>query len=154
VAGTAEPGVLVRLYAGATLLGGALSGVAGDWEVHPSVALPDGVHALHATAVNAAGASAPSASVSVTVDTLPPATPSGLRVLPLDGGVDLFWTAGPEPDLRGYLVYRKGPGDADFARVTTRLIAVPRYRDTGLANGTAYAYRVSAVDDAENERHP
>jgi hypothetical protein len=149
----------VRLYAGATFLGGALAGADGAWDVHPSVALPDGSHALHARAASAAGESGPSNAVDIAVDTVPPAPPAGLRAVAYSGVVDLTWDANAEPDLLGYNVYRKAPGAAEFDRapLNPRVVAGARYRDQGLVDLKRYAYRVTAVDDAVDDRrreHP
>jgi hypothetical protein len=80
------------------------------------------------------------------VDTLPPATPSGLAVTLREGGVRLAWAANAEADLAGYRVYRSGSALTGFSQVATT--ETPAYRDT-LA-GIAY-YRIAAVDRAGNE---
>ena len=159
LAGTAGPGVLLRLYAGATLLGGALADADGAWDVHPSVALADGTRVLHATAANTAGESGPSAGVAIEIDTVPPAAPAGLRAVAYSGVVDLTWDANAEPDLLGYNVYRKAPGATEFDRVplNPRVVVGASYRDQGLVDLKRYAYRVTAVDDAVDDRrreHP
>ena len=64
------------------------------------------------TAVRAAGEvripGRPSAPIMVTaIDKNPPATPTGLRIQPLDAGTVLLeWTANKERDLKEYLVFR------------------------------------------------
>jgi hypothetical protein len=154
LAGTAAPNATIRVYEGAALLGSGAAAADGTWTVHPPTVLPDGPHALHATAANGAGESAPSDAVAIEVDTVPPAAPANLSARAYSGMVDLSWDANTEPDLRGYHVYRRGPGDADFLRITTRVVTEARYRDAGLVNGRTYRYQVTAVDDARNERHP
>jgi hypothetical protein len=60
--------------------------------------------------------------------------------------VTLDWADNGEGDLGGYRVYRDGV-----------LIASPttsQWLDTGLSNGVAYAYRVTAVDATGNESAP
>jgi hypothetical protein len=71
VTGTAEAGATVYLYAtdGVTELGSTIAGVDGSWSI-TSAALADGTHALTVRAQDAAGnTSAPSAPVTVTIDT-------------------------------------------------------------------------------------
>ncbi|MGY6757717.1 fibronectin type III domain-containing protein [Klenkia terrae] len=87
--------------------------------------------------------SAPSASVNATpTDLTPPAVPTGLAAVRGDGRVDLTWTANAEADLATYRVLRDG---VEIATVTGT-----SYADTGLANDTAYAYRLVAVDTHGN----
>jgi hypothetical protein len=53
-------------------------------------------------------------------------------------------------------VYRRGPGDAVFVRLTPQLIARPYYVDEQAAPGRGYAYYVTAVDNSRraNESLP
>lgn len=70
--GTAEAGVTVRLYDGATLLGSATA-FGGNWSITSSV-LAEGNHTLTARAVDGAGnESVLSASLAITIDTTAPA---------------------------------------------------------------------------------
>jgi chitodextrinase len=66
-----------------------------------------------------------------------PAPPTGLTANAGDAEVTLTWAANAEPDIAGYVVRRDG---VDVATVTT-----PGYVDTGLTNGTTYAWTVIAV---------
>jgi hypothetical protein len=152
IEGTAQPGAGIRVYEGETLLGTGAAAEDGTWRVHATVSLPDGPHALAATASNAQGESGRSASVDLVVDTIPPVPPTGLRFTVYGGTVDLVWDANAEIDLLGYHVWRKGPGEASFTRINAKVVAVPRYRDEGLTNGLRYDYQVTAVDDAVNDR--
>lgn len=71
--GTAEAGVTVRLYDGATLLGSTTADGSGNWSITSSV-LTEGSHTLTARAVDAAGnESVLSASLAITIDTTAPA---------------------------------------------------------------------------------
>lgn len=80
-----------------------------------------------------------------TPDTTPPAVPAGLTVTAGNGAASLAWTAGGEPDLAGYYVYRGG------VKQNVTPIVGTSYTATGLTNGTTYAFQVSAVDTSGNE---
>jgi hypothetical protein len=75
----------------------------------------------------------------------PPAVrpPTALVADAADSSVILEWNANLEVDLAGYHVYR-AEGDS-FTRITKTAVAVTEFADTGLKNGTAARYRVSAV---------
>jgi hypothetical protein len=73
--------------------------------------------------------------------TAPPA-PTGLSAVPGDGRVSLSWSPSTAPDLAGYRVVRNGN-----VLATTGATSV---LDTGLANGVAVVYGVSAFDTAGN----
>jgi hypothetical protein len=75
-------------------------------------------------------------------DTTPPATPTGLTATARDRAVDLDWNDNTDA-VSGYKVYR---GTTEAATVTASA-----HTDTGLTNGTAYCYSVTALDGAGNE---
>lgn len=75
----------------------------------------------------------------------PPSAPTGLVATGGNGIVDLSWTANAEENIAGYYVYQGG------AKITTSLVTATSYQVTGLTNGTAYSFQVSAVDSAGNE---
>ncbi|NBU76927.1 MAG: hemagglutinin, partial [Planctomycetes bacterium] len=84
--GTAEPGSLVSVFEGTTLIGTVVAGANGAWSL-TTTPLADGTHSYTATATDAAGnTSVPSGSASMTVDTTAPATPAITGVGP-DTGV-------------------------------------------------------------------
>ncbi len=101
----------------------------------------DGTFSYTVLAVDAAGnASAPSAPVTVTVDTGAPATPDGLAAgSPTNAPPALTWNAAAGASR--YRIYRDG------AHVGTT--ATPGFVDTAAPDG-AFAYTVVAVDDAGN----
>jgi hypothetical protein len=164
ITGTAKALAVVTVYEGPTPLGSATANAGGSWQVHtliqytnPPVALPDGPHALTARAADKGGTSGPSSPVTITIDTVPPAAVTGLRILSYSGVNDLFWDANAETDLLGYNVYRKIGATGGYTKLNTLPVSAPRYRDSGLTNGTAYYYKVAAADDAIDERsqyHP
>ena len=65
--------------------------------------------------------------------------------MPGHAKVTLTWTANTEADLAGYNVYRDGVkvGEVDAPAKT--------FTDTGLVNGTAYEYTISAIDTLDHE---
>ena len=76
--GAAQPGDMVRLYDGNTLIGSAIAGPDGRWSIKPAAPLGEGSHSIHATETNAAGnvsASSPDYVVNVTIDASPSQTP-------------------------------------------------------------------------------
>lgn len=80
VAGNAEPGALVKVFEGATIL---MTVPASDGTWSGTVDVAAGAHTISARAFDAAGnASTPSADVTFTVDLTPPAAPTLLRPAP------------------------------------------------------------------------
>ena len=86
-------------------------------------------------------------------DTFPPAAPTGLSVVYTSQAVELVWTASPEPDLAGYNVYRR-EGSTPTRKVNQEIVRTPIFRDTSVAEGRQYFYRVTALDLANNESVP
>ena len=85
-------------------------------------------------------------------DVTPPAAPTSLMATPGNRQVSLDWADNSEPDLAGYRVYRLNGGN--WSLVGSPVAST--FTDTGLVNGTAYTYRVTAVDTASppNESAP
>ncbi len=84
--GTVGAGLVVRLLDGAgNLLGTATASSTGAYTVVPSSRLPEGANALSIVAVDAAGNVSPAGPpLALTIDTIPPVTPSVLALLPAD----------------------------------------------------------------------
>ena len=119
---------------------------------------PSTTYSYSVAAVDAAGnVSLQSSSVNGTTqnppspDTTPPSTPTNLSATTISSTqINLSWTASTDNvGVTGYRVeHCQGSGCATFAQ-----IAAPTgtsYSDTGLLAGTAYSYRVRAVDAAGN----
>ena len=86
-------------------------------------------------------------------DTIPPAAPTGLEVTSGDLVVGLSWAANEEPDLSSYIIYRStsesfDPGSADSLDLVWKNLT--SYKDTTVANGLAYYYRLKAADVSGN----
>ncbi|MFC0211038.1 fibronectin type III domain-containing protein [Paenibacillus chartarius] len=98
--------------------------------------------------------SAKSAGVELTPheepDTVPPAAPTGLTAAPGNTTAQLNWNANTEGDLADYKVYVSANGgttwNAGISVGTAR-----SYQATGLTNGQAYTFAVTAIDTSGNE---
>jgi hypothetical protein len=90
------------------------------------------------------------------VDLTPPAPPRGLIAIPAPGVVSLTWTANPEPDLLGYLVYRREPPALNPVRLTEAPVQTTTFTDRAVRSGATYVYTVTAVDRSShrNESAP
>ena len=68
----------------------------------------------------------------------------------------LRWSAAPESDAAGYVVYRSRDGKMKGVRISAALIPVERLtrRDTTLVESGAFSYRLSVVDSVGNESAP
>jgi hypothetical protein len=95
------------------------------------------------------------------VNAFPPAVPTGLvavATLAHDGvppSIDLSWQPVPEPDVAGYVVYRREPGQQQWERLSPARPAVgPAFHDAHVDAGHTYFYAVSAVgtDGLESAR--
>ena len=97
-----------------------------------------------------------------TTDIFPPAVPTGLSAVAsiANGGaeaaIDLSWQPDLEPDLAGYIVYRR-EGDADWQRISPSPSGVaPAFHDSHVQPGHTYRYAVSAISQGghESQRSP
>ena len=99
--------------------------------------------------------SAPSDTVTINArDVFPPRTPTALQAIadPQARAIDLSWAPNTEPDLAGYIIYRRDTATSTPAvRVSPPGEAAPSFRDASVSYGHRYAYSVSAVDRDGNE---
>lgn len=97
--------------------------------------------------------SAPSLPVEYTaVDKFPPSTPSNVTALASGNSIEVSWERSPEPDTRGYYVYRSVEGGA-FVKLS-ELQTLPAFSDKDVQPGKKYSYEVSAIDVRDNESKP
>jgi large repetitive protein len=93
----------------------------------------------------------------VTVDNLPPSAPTGLAATASGTTANVTWNANPEPDVRGYLLYRDGrlanAGGAPVIELDPFILAATAYANTGMPDGT-FTYEVYAIDHAGNLSGP
>jgi hypothetical protein len=106
--------------------------------------------------IELAGEISPSIHVDAQ-DVFPPAVPTGLAAVataPEAGtvaSIDLNWEPNPEPDLAGYLVYRR-EDETPWQRVSgEKPLAGPAFHDIVVLPGHTYRYGVSAVDRGGHE---
>ncbi|HUL77871.1 MAG TPA: hypothetical protein VL691_11455 [Vicinamibacteria bacterium] len=98
--------------------------------------------------------SAPSNEACVEVrDITAPPVPSGLSVLPGEGGLEVLWAPSAAADLAGYRVYRAAPGGQP-QRVAEVRPDRSSWTDGSATRGVVYRYTVSAFDQAGNESEP
>jgi len=98
-----------------------------------------------------------SAEASVRLeDRTPPAPPRGLVAIAGPSAVALSWRPNAEPDLLGYLVYRRETVEVTAVRLTPDPILPTTFSDRTARPGAAYVYSVTAVDRSphKNESAP
>ena len=104
-------------------------------------------YSYRVSAQNLAGRSLPSAPLSATPRTVPGA-PTGLAATPGDGRVQLNWTAPQWDGGNTITAYDVEQRTDDGTWVTVDTLRGSTAMVTGLVNGTEYAYRVVASNDA------
>lgn len=97
---------------------------------------------------------ADAALYSGSLDTIPPAAPTGLWAVASSGTVSLDWNDNSESDLAGYNVYRTTVSGNGHVQVNGALLTQSDYIDNTAVNGTLYHYIVKAVDTSMNESDP
>jgi hypothetical protein len=101
--------------------------------------------------------SANSNEVSATpIDLTPPSPPRGLTAIPASGVVSLSWSANTEPDLLGYLIYRRQLPSLTLVRLTDSPVQATTFTDRAVRAGATYLYTITAVDRSSrrNESAP
>jgi hypothetical protein len=93
------------------------------------------------------------------LDIFPPAAPTGLAAVATAPGpgaqgelsIDLSWQPVTEPDLAGYIVYRRGHG-GEWQRISPEKPVVgPAFHDAQVERGRTYEYAVTAIDQSGHE---
>ena len=89
-------------------------------------------------------------------DFIAPAPPRGLKAIPDRGVVALTWDANTEPDLLGYLLYRRELPQVVAVRLTEIPVRGTTFTDRTPKPAAAYVYTVTAVDRSshQNESAP
>ena len=93
------------------------------------------------------------------INIFPPSAPKSLEAVATAGqnnsgpAIDLSWLPGTEPDLVGYIVYRRDsdPG-ATWQRISpAQPVVGPGYHDSNVQPGHTYTYAVTAIDQSGHE---
>ncbi len=131
----------VEFYVGSTLISTRTAApYSASWT--PSNA---GTYQLSAVARDNQGASTRSSYVQVSVQTPPPAAPSGLAGTASEYSVRLTWVD-TSSNESGFRIYR-GNGSS-FTQIATLAANSREYLDSGLTPETTYYYRVGAYNSA------
>jgi hypothetical protein len=100
-----------------------------------------------------------------TKNTFPPAVPTGLAAVGTAGesesgnqagnetrpAIDLSWQPNTEPDLAGYIVYRR-ESDGEWQRISpAQPVVGPGFHDPNVTAGHTYQYAVSSIDQEGHE---
>lgn len=86
-------------------------------------------------------------------DRFAPSPPTELIALAEAGRVRLLWTASPQDDVVGYVVFRRQAG-SDFRRLTDKPVVDVEFNDRSVEPGATYDYQVAAVDRSGNQSEP
>lgn len=88
------------------------------------------------------------------VDNFPPSAPDPVSVASANGTISLFWPSSPERDVTGYNIYRADSADApdpSWIKLNDQPLTPVTFRDDRVAIDQTYFYRVTAVDQFNNE---
>ncbi|MDR3598285.1 Ig-like domain-containing protein [Clostridium sp.] len=143
IKGTAEANSTVKVYDGTTLIGTVTADVNGNWILTPSTGLADGIHAIAATATDAAGnVSSQSNTVNITIDkTAPKLTLTPSKTDPTNGTVTIAAAA---------------TDNVAVASITTPDSKTVQFNPVAPSNSTTYTvsangtYTFTATDTAGN----
>ncbi len=107
--------------------------------------LAPGTYTFKMRAINAAGSSAATPQVMITIPFTAPAAPSNLAATPLSSSsVSLTWSDNSSNES-AFRIERK-PGSGSYSIITETAAGVTSYTDNGLTGNTVYTYRAVAVN--------
>ena len=93
----------------------------------------------------------PTASATRTVDSTPPATPSGFTAVGSTSNITLSWSANTEPDLAGYNLYRSSSLNGTYTKLNSTPLTGLSFVDTGATVSLPSYYQLKAVDVSANQ---
>ncbi|MDF7652135.1 Ig-like domain-containing protein, partial [Erwiniaceae bacterium L1_54_3] len=161
LSGTAEPGSVVTIRDGDTVLGSVTVGSNGSWQF-TSPTLADGTHSLTTTVTDAAGnVSAPSSPIDFTVDTGVPAAATGLTVTDDVNGTQVLTSGAVTDDNTPTLAGQAEPGtvvsvydnNTLLGTVTVGADGSWSFTTAALSNGN-HSLTVTVTDGAGNVSDP
>jgi len=89
---------------------------------------------------------------AVPIDLVAPLAPRGLIAVLRKNGVELKWMSSQEPDLAGYIIYRRRCGEKIWNRLIKNPIKENHYLDVGAKRlSGCVEYAVSAIDNAPSK---
>ena len=83
------------------------------------------------------------------VDQTPPLPPANVHAIRTGVGAKIIWDKGPEPDLKGYRIYRRLPGSQLPELIGEVKIPYNLYDDRGAPTGGQVYYSVSSFDKSK-----
>lgn len=88
-----------------------------------------------------------------THDVFPPPVPTGLQAVaaPGGGGVDLSWNPVQAPNLAGYNVWRRLPGQSRWYKRNSAPLLTPVFHDTLPPQSRGAAYAITAIGSNRNQ---
>ena len=146
-AATPYPNVWLRLVRSGSVFTGYYSTDGVNWTVAGAATVPmaDPIYLGLAAAANVATATITAQFRSFQATALPAPVTSLTATAPDSGHAALSWS--PAGGATGYVVQRKGPGDADFVTIAQNVVGTS-YTDASVQGGTSYAYRILAASAA------
>ncbi len=90
---------------------------------------------------------APPVAEVVPNDRVPPDPVRGFTAIWSGAGVKMKWMRSPEPDVKGYIVYRRLRGLGEYGALFAEPIVETEYLDKSARRGTEYEYMVRAMDN-------
>ena len=91
------------------------------------------------------------------LDVFPPAVPAGLAAVATapsaaaEAAIDLSWQPNTEPDLAGYIVYRREAAETWKRISPAQPLVGPAFHDARIQPGHTYRYAVTAIDQGGHE---
>ena len=119
---------------------------------YSDTAAPVGVTSFYkVTAVDKSGnESTPVAASGLRKDGVAPAAVTALTGVRSEAGITLDWADNAETDLAGYVVTRATSSGGTYTKLTSTPLRESTFLDGSAVAGTAYYYKVSAVDASGN----
>lgn len=126
-----------------------------SWNIGADSGVVDGTYVISATALNSAGLTGPSRSLTVRLNRHPPAPVTGLigGWNATRGGVELEWNLNEESDIAGYRIYRRTGSDSWTLLEQTGPDVAEWFDDLSVPFAASYEYRVVALDQPSESQY-